>query len=100
MSIRNKRAAVPPPTAALVIRGPSTKYIPGMRKDDYAIVQAHTLYIVGDKVHGVFYNSYGKCTQFSMPLCSFSELEYVELSTEPMARSLDEPEDPLGFHFY
>lgn len=65
--------------ASLVVRGDATKYISGLGKNDFAVIHAHTLYIVGDKVHGVFTDNHGRCTSFSMPICRFDELEYMEI---------------------
>lgn len=65
--------------ASLVVRGDATRYISGLGENDFAVIHAHTLYIVGDKIHGVFSDSLGRCTSFSMPLCRFDELEYMEI---------------------
>jgi hypothetical protein len=83
-----------PPAASLVIRGAATKHIPGMQTDGYAVVHAHTLYIVGDKVHGIYYDNRGCSGQFQIPLCDFGQLEYMEIGSEDEIED-DEDEDDV-----
>ena len=68
--------------ASLIIRGRATKHIPGLGADDFAVVHAHTIYVVGPNVHGVYNDNRGRCAQFHMPMCAFEQLEYLVLSAE------------------
>lgn len=80
-------------TAALVIRGPAARYIPGLGPDDFAVVHAHTIYVVGPNIHGMFYDNQGRCDHFQMPLCAFGELEYLELGQETAEDEVEEVDD-------
>jgi hypothetical protein len=73
---QKKQAAA---AASLVIRGSSTQYVPGLGKDGFAVVHAHTIYVVGDQIHGMFYDNQGRCGHFHMPIGAFEYLEYIEL---------------------
>jgi len=88
----NKKRAV----ASLVIRGSSARYVPGLGKDDFAVVHAHTIYVVGPNIHGVFSDNQGRCGQFSMPLCAFEELEYVELGEDAVEEGTDDADGANG----
>lgn len=81
------------PIASLVIRGPSTQYIPGLGKDDFAIIHAHTIYVVGSNIHGMFYDNQGRCGQFHMPIAAFEQLEYIELGKDKEKEAEDEDLD-------
>jgi len=69
-------------TASLVIRRMCTKHIPGLAIEDFAVVHAHTLCVVGTQIHGMYYDSNGRCGHFTMPVCEFDQLEYIELGRE------------------
>lgn len=58
-----------------------SRYIPGLDPDDskdFAILHAHTLYVVGREVFGVFTDSNGCCGNVQLPLREFDQLEYIE----------------------
>jgi len=82
--------------ASLVIRGPSTQYVPGLGKDGFAVIHAHTIYVVGPNIHGMYYDSQGRCGHFHMPICAFEQLEYLELSQEKDEVEVEEEDDEGG----
>jgi hypothetical protein len=65
-----------------MIQGQHVKYVPGLKKGDYAIIKPDTLFVSNDTIYGVVYDSQGGCSQVALPMSVFSDLDVIENESE------------------